>query len=127
MEEIKQVVVVRKDLNMRRGKFATQVALASMKFLLDNNESERGDEVHVKLSYDEAAWVSGSLTNIVSVDSEEQLNSLIFKAQMSDIDVYPIFDTDRYDGKMLTTMTCAAFGPCSSAMIDLITGNLKPV
>ena len=33
--DIKQVIVVRKDLNMRKGKIATQVAHASMKVLLD--------------------------------------------------------------------------------------------
>ena len=32
---IKQVIIVRKDLNMRKGKIAAQVAHAAMKVILD--------------------------------------------------------------------------------------------
>ena len=33
---LKQVIVVRKDLNMRKGKIAAQAAHASMKVFMDN-------------------------------------------------------------------------------------------
>jgi len=124
--EPKMVIVVRRDLNMRKGKVAAQVAHASMKFLIDNNESERGDEVIVKLSNAEAMWLSGSFTKIVvSVDSEDKLKDLMLQAQLSDIEVHPIVDAGRTEFNGVPTLTCAAFGPCDADLLDEITGDLK--
>lgn len=39
---VKQVIVVRKDLNMRKGKMCVQVAHASLKVLLDRMRYHRG-------------------------------------------------------------------------------------
>ena len=126
MSDVKQVIVVRKDLNMRKGKMCAQVAHASMKFLIDNNETERGDEVIVKLSPAEAMWLTGSFTKVVvSVDSEDALNDLILKAELMDITVHPIVDNGRTEFNGVPTLTCAAFGPCAASELDEITGNLK--
>lgn len=125
--DIKQVIVVRKDLSLRKGKLAAQVAHASMKFLVDNNEAERGDEITVKLSHDEANWLlSGSFTKIVvGCDSEDALRDLVFQAELADIEVHPIIDAGRTEFDGVPTLTCAAFGPCQAEEIDKITGNLK--
>lgn len=124
--DVKQVIVVRKDLNMRKGKIAAQVAHAAMKFLVDNNEAERGDEVIIKLKPEEAMWLTGSFAKIVvGVDSEEQLQNLIFQAELADIEVHPIVDEGRTEFNGVPTLTCAAFGPCTAAELDKITGNLK--
>lgn len=127
MSDVKQVIVVRNDLNMRKGKIAAQVAHASMKFLVDNNEAERGDEIMVKLSPAEAEWLlSGSFTKIVvGVDSEQALQDLIFQAEMADVEVHPIIDAGKTEFNGVKTLTCAAFGPCTAEEIDRITGNLK--
>jgi PTH2 family peptidyl-tRNA hydrolase len=126
MSDVKQVIVVRKDLNMRKGKIAAQVAHASMKFLVDNNEAERGDEVIIKLTPAEAMWLTGSFTKVVvGVDSEEALQNLIFQAEMSDVEVHPIIDAGRTEFNGVPTLTCAAFGPCTAEELDKITGNLK--
>jgi PTH2 family peptidyl-tRNA hydrolase len=127
MIEVKQVIVVRKDLNMRKGKIGAQVGHASMKFLIDNNESERGDEIVVKLTPDEACWLlSGSFTKaVVGCDSEEELRDLIFRAELADIEVHPIIDNGRTEFNGVKTLTCAAFGPCKVEEIDPITGHLK--
>jgi len=127
MSDVKQVIVVRKDLNMRKGKIAAQVAHASMKFLVDNNEAERGDEITVKLSPAEAEWLlSGSFTKIVvGCDSEDALRDLVFQAELADIEVHPIIDSGRTEFDGVPTLTCAAFGPCTAAEVDKITGNLK--
>lgn len=123
---VKQVIVVRRDLNMRKGKIAAQVAHASMKFLTDNNEAERGDEVIVKLSPAEAMWLTGSFTKIVvGVDSEDALNDLVIQAELSGVEVHPIVDSGRTEFGGVPTLTCAAFGPCESDVLDQITGNLK--
>jgi PTH2 family peptidyl-tRNA hydrolase len=126
MNDVKQVIVVRKDLNMRKGKIAAQVAHAAMKFLVDNNEAERSDEMIIKLKPEEAMWLSGSFKKVVvGVDSEEALRQLIFQAELEDIEVHPIVDDGRTEFNGVPTLTCAAFGPCAAAKIDKITGNLK--
>ena len=126
MDEIKQVIVVRKDLNMRKGKIAAQVAHAAMKFIFDHNESGRNDELLVKLSNQEAVWGSGSFTKVVcSCDSEDELRDLMLKAQFKDIQCYPIIDAGRTEFNGVPTLTCAAFGPDEASLIDQVTGNLK--
>lgn len=126
MSEIKQVIVVRKDLNMKKGKIAAQVAHASMKFLTDNNEAERYDEIIVKLSPEEAMWLTGSFTKIVvGVDSEDALQDLVLRAELEGVEVHPIVDSGKTEFDGIPTLTCAAFGPCQSHVLDKITGNLK--
>lgn len=126
MNNIKQVIVVRKDLNMRKGKMCAQVAHASMKFLVDNNEAERPTDLHVQLSPPEAAWLSGSFTKVVvSVDSEDELRDLVLKAQLAGVEVNPIIDSGKTEFNGVPTLTCAAFGPDEADVIDPITGNLK--
>ena len=119
MDDVKQVIVVRRDLNMRKNDQAAQIAHASMMFLVDNNEAERGDEVHIKLTPAEASWLSGSFAPVVvNVDSQDALDDLIFRAQLADVEVHPFIDDQD-------VMTCAAFGPCEVHDIDRIVGSLK--
>jgi len=125
-KDVKQVIVVRKDLGMRKGKIASQVAHASMSFLLDSNESKRVDELKIKLTSAEAQWLSSSFTKVVvSVDSEEELRDLIFHAEMKGIQCCPIIDAGRTEFHNVPTLTCAAFGPANSSDVDEITGKLK--
>lgn len=126
MKDVKQVIVVRKDLNMRKGKIAAQVAHASMKFLFDNNEAKAYDEIFVKLTESEQLWASGSFAKIVvGVESEDELRDLILKAQLNNVEVHSIIDSGRTEFHGEPTLTCAAFGPGSSEDLDQITGNLK--
>jgi PTH2 family peptidyl-tRNA hydrolase len=125
-EEIKQVIVVRKDLNMRKGKLAAQVAHASMKFLMENNESNRGDELFVRLSNDEADWINNSFTKVVvGVDSADELEFLIMKGKAHDLEVNEIIDSGKTEFAGVNTLTCAAFGPNKSSLINKVTGHLK--
>ena len=126
MSTIKQVIVVRRDLNMRKGKIAAQVAHASMKFLVENNESSRAQEIFVKLSPAEAKWLSGEFTKIVvGIDSESALQDLILKAEFEDVEVYSVIDAGKTEFNGVPTLTCAAFVPCEEEVVDKITGNLK--
>lgn len=123
---VKQVIVVRTDINMRKGKLASQVAHAAMKFLFDNNESDRDDTVTVKLSPDEATWVNKSFTKIVvGIDSKDALEALILKAELMGIECHPIIDEGRTEFHGVPTLTCAAFGPLKSSELDPLTGSLK--
>lgn len=126
MSAVKQVIVVRKDLNMRKGKIASQVAHASMKFILDNNEADRGDVLHVSLKGPEVMWMSGSFTKVVvGVDSEDELRDLVFNARLKNIEVHPIIDNGKTEFDGNPTLTCAAFGPDNVEILDEITGRLK--
>lgn len=125
-KEVKQVIVVRKDLSMRKGKIAAQVAHASMKFIVDNNEATRGDELMVKLSQPEAQWMSGSFTKVVcGIDSEDALRDLILHAELKGVECHSIVDAGRTEFKGIPTLTCAAFGPAPADEVDEITGRLK--
>lgn len=124
--DVKQVIVVRKDLNMRKGKLAAQVAHASMKFLFEANESNRDDELYVKLSNEESYWCNTNFKKVVTyVESEEELEFLVAKGKALDIEVHEIVDSGLTEFHGVKTLTCAAFGPCDSKTLDSITGNLK--
>ena len=123
---VKQVIVVRRDLNMRKGKTASQVAHAAMKFLVDSNESERDDELYVKLSNVEVLWLTGKFTKIVvGCDSEEELSMLVTRAMVAGVQVHQIVDCGLTEFKGVHTLTCAAFGPDYAEVLDSLTGHLQ--
>lgn len=127
--EVKQVIVMRTDLNMRKGKMIAQGNHATMKFLIDNNVSENPSELRVELSPAEAQWLfNGKFTKItLKAESEEELQQLIFQAELAGIEVHPIIDSGKTEFNGVATLTCAAFGPDDVEVIDKITGHLKPL
>lgn len=127
MQNTKMVIVVRKDLNMRKGKFASQVASASLRFLIENNESNRGDELFVKMSPEESVWLRESMSRVIAtIDSDSGLQDLIMKAEFRGIPVYPVFDS-RVTPEKERILTCAAFGPVEGEDLSMILGKLKIV
>lgn len=124
MSEAKQVIVVRKDLNMRKGKIAAQVAHASMKFLVDGYE--KGERLNTFLTFQQQRWLQGAFAKVVVyVESEQELLDLIDAAQRAAIDVRSIVDVGRTEFHGVPTLTCAAFGPDESYRLDNITAHLK--
>lgn len=125
MSDVKQVIVVRKDLNMRKGKIAAQVAHAAMKFLADAVD-ERAERVVRGFSQAEKAWLGGVFAKVVvSVDSEQELHELMEEARRRGITVNRIIDAGRTEFHGVPTLTCAAFGPDESERLDPVTGHLK--
>ncbi len=125
---MKQVIVVRKDLDLKKGKLAAYVAHVSMRFLLDNNEADRGDEFTIKLSPEEAVWIrEGSTRVIYTVNSEDALRDLLFRAEIDGIESYPlqVQSPDEFSGDK--TLVCAAFGPASSDELSRLVGKLKSI
>lgn len=129
MADVKQVIVMRKDLNMRKGKMVAQGSHAAMKFLVDNNAADGPTELHVELSPAEAQWLfGGAFTKItLGCDSEEELRELIMRAELFGIDAYPIVDSGKTEFNGVPTLTCASFGPAFVEDIDKVTGHLKPI
>ena len=124
---IKQVIVVRKDLNMRKGKIAAQVAHAAMSFITKGMSFDHEEGTgHVSLDKASIAWAQGIFTKIVaSVDSEEELNGLVLKAIEAGVMVHATTDAGRTEFHGVPTLTCAAFGPDEAEKVDAITGGCK--
>lgn len=130
----KQIIVVRKDLNMTPGKLAAQVAHASMGALLkslqlDLREFKDKSSVRIYMNLDEGQpafdFLTGSFTKIVlQVENEAQLQQIYEEALESGIIAANIVDEGRteLDGP---TFTCVGLGPEESDALDAITGHLK--
>ena len=130
--KVKQVIVIRKDLNMRKGKMIAQGSHASMKFILDRGhfgqaELDHPEEFHSSIA-DEATkqWMRGLFTKVcVSVSSEEELESVFNSAKEKGLKVSMITDAGLTEFNGVPTKTCLAIGPDWSDEIDPITSHLK--
>jgi PTH2 family peptidyl-tRNA hydrolase len=120
MSKVKQVLIIRKDLKMRRGKEISQAAHASNEFLL--NIAFYGTPV----DEDTLRWVKEGITKItVTVDSLEHLMSLHKQASEAGLKSNFIEDEGVTEFHNIPTITCLAIGPNTAEEIDKITGNLK--
>lgn len=127
---IKQVIVVRKDLNMRKGKIAAQAAHASMKVFLDvasiEHDQWEGWKLTSWLTTPMADWLNSSFAKVcLYVESEEHLLELLQQAKDADISAALITDSGRTEFHGVPTNTCIAIGPHYADEIDKITGELK--
>ena len=129
---IKQVIVMRKDLNMRNGKMVSQGAHASLKVILDmmyNRETPSNvykKELFLTINSPITRWLEGDFTKIVvGVGSEEELLSIYSDVLSSNIPVALITDNGHTEFAGVLTNTCLCMGPWWSDDIDKITGRLK--
>jgi len=127
---IKQVIIIRKDLNMRKGKMVAQGAHASMNVFFDRLTSTGpiGDVafgLKGTITPEMKAWMEGSFTKIcVSVDSELELLGIYQKAKEANLPCSLIKDVGLTEFKE-PTFTCVAIGPDEEEKINKITGSLK--
>jgi PTH2 family peptidyl-tRNA hydrolase len=128
---VKQVIVLRKDLNMRKGKMVAQGAHASMAAILkygwfDLTKEKGENEFHLTMTPDVEEWLEGNFAKIcVSADSEEELLALYKAAQQADMPCSLIQDAGFTEFNGVPTYTAVAIGPAQATEIDKITGNLK--
>ena len=128
---VKQVIILRKDLNMRKGKMVAQGAHASMAVLLNEGSTQQPDGTAdsfyiIKMDTDMEEWIEGSFAKIcVSVDSEAELLLMYSKAGNAGLPCSLIKDRGftEFNGK--ETFTAVAIGPAQAEEIDKITGDLK--
>jgi PTH2 family peptidyl-tRNA hydrolase len=125
-DKVKQVIVMRKDLNMSKGKMVVQGAHASIAFLtnkMKDNLSNPEALWWVNLSQAEKEWVYGTFFKVcVGVDSEKELLDIGYNAVMLGLSVKYIEETTGFDKP---TVTCLAIGPDYSSKIDPVTKHLK--
>lgn len=131
---VKQVIVWRKDLKVRAGKFGAQVAHAAMAPIFDMMERQDWNDGSSKVdfqinTFDSSPFVlfkEGRFTKIVvGVDNEEQLLVLYEKIKQTSIPVALICDAGLTEFKGVPTNTCIGIGPWWAEDIDQFTGGLS--
>lgn len=135
MESPKQVIVMRTDLKMRKGKMIAQGAHASMKVFFDRipegfslsfPEGFERVQIPIAVSGPMFAWMFGIFTKVcVRVESEADLLEVYERAKASHIPCALITDAGKTEFNGVPTKTCCAIGPAMPSEIDPITGNLK--
>ena len=124
----KQVIVIRRDLRMRRGKEIAQGAHAATAWLADLIlQTMRANDVdHLALSPAEQAWLESSFRKVtVKVNSEEELIAVYQKALDAGLVVHLITDRGLTEFGGVPTRTCLAVGPDYDDLIDPVTGDLE--
>jgi PTH2 family peptidyl-tRNA hydrolase len=125
----KQVIVIRRDLRMRRGKEIAQGAHAATAWLADRvlqTILPNGDVDQVALSPAERAWLESSFRKVtVKVNSEEELVAVYQKALDAGLVVHLITDRGLTEFGGVPTRTCLAVGPDYDDLIDPVTGDLE--
>lgn len=130
----KQVIVIRRDLKMRRGKEIAQGSHASMAFLTRrmvdkfDHTTERyiRDTDEQDFSNAEVEWLTGKFTKVtLQVETEAALLKVYEDAQAAGLEVHLITDSGLTEFNGVATNTCLAIGPDYSSRIDPVTQNLK--
>ncbi len=122
--EYKQTIVLRKDLNMRKGKMVAQGAHASMRAILQQGHRD-GDNYVIPLDTRLAPWLLGRFKKIcVSVNSEADLLALHDKARRAGLITSLIQDAGLTEFGGVPTYTAIAVGPDTADRVDSVTGDL---
>lgn len=135
----KQVIVVRKDLNMRKGKIAAQVAHSPLKvfldrmsqipFATDDNNKQLFETHFTQAILEWCNWSEGKpgFTKIVvgCDGGEPELREIEKKANDLGIPNALIVDNGCTEFHGVKTATCIAIGPDDAEKIDQITKNYK--
>jgi PTH2 family peptidyl-tRNA hydrolase len=126
MDKIKQTIIMRKDLDLSKGRLVTQGAHASIAFLTDlikeYNPLQLTDS-QLQLNEVQKEWVYGTFYKVcLSVDSEKELLDIGHQAVTIGLNVKYIQETMGFKEP---TFTCLAIGPDYSSKIDPVTKHLK--
>ena len=131
MTNVKQVIVMRKDLGMRKGKLVAQGSHASLgsllKFFSTKERCTGSIECFAFFKPGSALdkWLNGIFTKIcVYVNSEQELLDLDKKCEELEIPHALITDAGLTEFHGVPTKTCLGIGPWESSEIDKVTGNL---
>jgi PTH2 family peptidyl-tRNA hydrolase len=113
--ELKQVIVVRADLKLSKGKLAVQAAHAAIDAML---KMQKFNEEWVNL------WLSqGMKKSILKIENEKKLLEL-FNSIKKELPAALIKDAGLTELKP-NTITCFGVGPAPSILIDKFTKQLK--
>lgn len=144
--QVIQKIVVRTDLNMRKGKLAAQVAHVSNTPIVElyrlvtqvalmqrGSVNTQKDEFTRNLektcnearSLMEAWWESGHTKIVLGCASEEELCGLIARAEGAGVPCFPVTDLGLTEFHGVPTLTCCGLGPFWREEIDKLTADFK--
>jgi peptidyl-tRNA hydrolase, PTH2 family len=125
---VKQVIVIRRDLKMRRGKEIAQGAHASSAWIAFavSDAADRSTGVStVTLDPVALAWITGSFRKVtLQVQTDEELVALHEHALRLGLRSHLITDSGRTEFAGVPTRTALAIGPDLAEHIDEVTGEL---
>ena len=122
--EHKQVIIMRKDLNMRKGKLVAQGAHASLGAIL-NLMQRNGNVLTLEMDERTEPWITGRFKKIcVYVNSEAELLDVYKAAQEAGLISSLIQDSGLTEFKGVLTLTAVAVGPDREDKIDMVTKHL---
>lgn len=123
---VKQVIVIRRDLKMRRGKEIAQGSHASMAFLSLLARQSVESKSPIKLSEEINQWIVGRFTKVcLQVPDEPSLLAIAEEAKKAGLECHVITDSGLTEFNGIPTNTCLAIGPADSEKIDQVTGKLS--
>lgn len=120
MKNYKQVIVIRTDTDMRKGKMCGQVAHASVT-AAHQSFTEKGE---YGKKFDDWYFFSNQTKVVLKVSSEAELEKIAQAAEAAGIVVSRIHDAGHTQLDP-HTFTCIGIGPDEESRIDAITGDLK--
>lgn len=133
----KQIIVMRRDLKMRKGKIAAQAGHACVEAILlalvrEGRFGElraEGDWIRIEHDEDDRSpltdWFDAGVAKVcVYVDSEEELLDLAQRGREQGFVVALVRDAGYTEFHGEPTYTCLAFEPLPADVIDPLTGEL---
>lgn len=126
MYTTKQVIIIRRDLKMRRGKEIAQGSHASMAFmshLLREMQQAMMKGLILEIPQAVKDWINGSFAKVVlQVEDEQALLEVHKAAQEAGLTSHLITDSGFTEFHGVPTNTAVAIGPDYSDKIDALTG-----
>ncbi len=127
--DVKQVIVIRRDLHMRRGKEIAQGSHASSAWIsfAVADALRRGDTMLDLSTISEAAklWLTSSFRKVtLQVQTEDDIVALHAQAVAAGLESHLITDSGKTEFGGNPTITALAIGPDRATCIDAITGHL---
>ena len=126
--DVKQVIVIRRDLKMRRGKEIAQGAHASSAWLVSavaDAIDARDGAATVVLDAAARLWITSSWRKVtLQVQTEDELVALHDAAAARGLRAHLVRDSGKTEFGGVATLTALAIGPDLAAAIDEVTGEL---
>lgn len=122
MKNLKQAILIRKDLQMGAGKAATQAAHASIGAITHNVPIESTDSWVKTIS----EWIqSGQKKICLRVNSEAELRDIATSFSEAGVPCTLITDSGKTEFHGVPTLTALGIGPATDEEIDKFTKRLK--
>ena len=122
--DLKQVIVIRRDLKMRQGKAVSQGSHSSGEFMKEQLLAIV-DGGELTLTADEITWMRTGMAKItVRADTEDEFYRVRDEALALGLKVRLITDSGLTEFKNVPTVTALAIGPDRVETIDKVTGGM---